>query len=72
MCIWSKITWEVCGPVARRSKSLAGDQENPMESRGLGKYKESPLKSKGYGEHTYQESSLNKDQENTSEVLFTK
>ena len=52
MCIWSKITWEVCGPVARRSKSLAGDQEIPLENRGSGKYKENPLESKGYGEHT--------------------
>ena len=39
MCIWSKITWEVCDPVARRSRSLAGDQENPLESRRSGKYK---------------------------------
>ena len=40
MCIWSKITWEVCDPVARRLKRLAGDQENPSKCRGSGKYKE--------------------------------
>ena len=39
MHLVKKITWEVCAPVARRSKSLAGDRENPLESRGSGKYK---------------------------------